>query len=109
MNKGALCRWIQRRGVIDMQYLVDMRLAAAAHPTTAGEGRILAEQFILPTLARCEELASQNEDSCRLTGERHHCHCPHRRGRDRSGTRSSTHEAGGLAANGDGSDSADDF
>ena len=38
-----------------------MRLAAAARPTTAGEGRILAEQFILPTLARCEELAAQKK------------------------------------------------
>lgn len=44
-----------------MQYLVHMRLAAAARPTTAGEGRIVPEQFILPTLARCEELVAHKK------------------------------------------------
>jgi len=33
----------------------------AARPTTAGEGRILVEPFILPTLARCEELVAQKK------------------------------------------------
>jgi len=42
-----------------MQYLV--RLAAAARPPTAGEGWILAEPFILPTLVRCEELVAQKK------------------------------------------------
>jgi muconolactone delta-isomerase len=52
---------IQTPEVTTMQYLVHMRLAAAARPTTAEEGRTLAEQFILPTLARCEELAAQKK------------------------------------------------
>ena len=44
-----------------MQYLVHLKLASSARPTTAQEGRILAEQFILPTLARCEELVAQKK------------------------------------------------
>jgi muconolactone delta-isomerase len=44
-----------------MQYLVHMKLASSARPTTAEEGRVLAEQFILPTLARCEELVAQKK------------------------------------------------
>ena len=44
-----------------MQYLVHVTLVSSARPTTAEEGRILAEQFILPTLARCEELVAQKK------------------------------------------------
>ena len=43
------------------QHLVHMRLAAAARPTTTEEGRTLAEQFILPTVARRKELAAQKK------------------------------------------------
>jgi len=44
-----------------MQYLVHLKLAAAARPTTPEQGRVLAEHFILPTLARCEELVAQKK------------------------------------------------
>ena len=44
-----------------MQYLVHMKLAAAARPTTPEAGRVLAEQFLLPTLAQCEELVAQKK------------------------------------------------
>jgi muconolactone delta-isomerase len=44
-----------------MQYLVQMRLANPSRPTTADEGLIFIEQYILPTLERCEELQSHDK------------------------------------------------
>jgi muconolactone delta-isomerase len=38
-----------------------MKLASSARPTTGEAGRVLAEQFIFPTLARCEELMAQKK------------------------------------------------
>jgi hypothetical protein len=44
-----------------MQYLVQMRLTNTSRPTTADEGLIFIEQYILPTLERCEELQSHDK------------------------------------------------
>jgi hypothetical protein len=44
-----------------MQYLVQMRLANPSPPTTTAEGLIFIEQYILPTLERCEELQSHDK------------------------------------------------
>ena len=43
-----------------MQYLVQMRLANPSRPTTAAVGLAFIEQYILPTLERCEELQTHN-------------------------------------------------
>jgi hypothetical protein len=40
-----------------MQYLVDMRLADSGRSTTPAEGLIFLEQYILPTLEQCQQLA----------------------------------------------------
>jgi hypothetical protein len=42
-----------------MEYLVDMRLADSGRSTTPAEGVIFIEQYILPTLAQCQKLASE--------------------------------------------------
>jgi muconolactone delta-isomerase len=39
-----------------MQYLVQLRLVPLSRPTTADEGLAFIEQYILPTLERCEQL-----------------------------------------------------
>lgn len=44
-----------------MQYLVQMRLANPSRPTTTDEGLAFTEQYILPTLERCEGLQSHNK------------------------------------------------
>lgn len=44
-----------------MQYLVQMRLANPSRPTTTDEGLAFIQQYILPTLERCEELQSHNK------------------------------------------------
>jgi muconolactone delta-isomerase len=44
-----------------MQYLVQMRLANPSRPTTADEGLIFIEQYILPTPERCGELQSHDK------------------------------------------------
>jgi hypothetical protein len=44
-----------------MQYLVQMRLANPSRPTTADEGLIFIEQYILPPRQRCEELQSHDK------------------------------------------------
>lgn len=44
-----------------MQYLVQLRLANPARPTAAEEGLAFIEQYILPTLERCEELQTRNK------------------------------------------------
>jgi muconolactone delta-isomerase len=44
-----------------MQYLVQLRLANGSRPTQAGEGLAFIEQYILPTLERCEELQGHDE------------------------------------------------
>ncbi len=44
-----------------MQYLVQMRLANPSRPTTTNEGLAFIEQYILPTLERCEELQSHDK------------------------------------------------
>jgi hypothetical protein len=44
-----------------MQYLVQMRVANPSRPTTAEEGLIFIEQYVLPTLERCEERQSHDE------------------------------------------------
>ena len=44
-----------------MQYLVQMRLANSSRPTTTDEGLAFIEQYILPTLERCEELQSHDK------------------------------------------------
>lgn len=44
-----------------MQYLVQLRLAASSRPKTAGEGLAFIEQYILPTLERCEQLQTQGK------------------------------------------------
>lgn len=44
-----------------MQYLVQLRLAASSRPTTAGEGLAFIDQYILPTLQRCEQLQTQDK------------------------------------------------
>jgi hypothetical protein len=41
-----------------MRYLVQVRLANPSRPTSADEGLIFIEEYILPTLERCEELQS---------------------------------------------------
>jgi muconolactone delta-isomerase len=43
-----------------MQYLVQMRLANPSRPASADEGLLFIEQYILPTLERCEALQSHN-------------------------------------------------
>jgi hypothetical protein len=40
-----------------MQYLVDMQLADSGRSTTPAEGLIFLEQYILPTLEQCQQLA----------------------------------------------------
>ena len=42
-----------------MEYLVDMRLADSGRSTTPAEGLIFLEQYILPTLERCQQLAAE--------------------------------------------------
>lgn len=44
-----------------MQYLVQLRLANGTRPTTTEEGLSFIEQYILPTLERCEELQGHEE------------------------------------------------
>jgi muconolactone delta-isomerase len=44
-----------------MQYLAQMRLANPSLPTTADEALFFIEQYILPTLERCEELQSHDK------------------------------------------------
>jgi muconolactone delta-isomerase len=43
-----------------MQYLVQMRLANPSRPTTVDVGLAFIEQYILPTLERCEQLQTNN-------------------------------------------------
>jgi muconolactone delta-isomerase len=43
-----------------MQYLVQLRLANTSRPATAEQGLAFIEQYILPTLERCEQLQTHN-------------------------------------------------
>ena len=43
-----------------MDYLVDMRLADAGRSTTPAEGLTFLEQYILPTLERCDKLVAEH-------------------------------------------------
>jgi len=42
-----------------VEYLVDMRLADSGRSTTPAEGLIFLEQYILPTLERCQQLTAE--------------------------------------------------
>src|SRR5262245_41747120 len=42
-----------------MEYLVDMQLADSSRSTTPAEGLMLLEQYILPTLELCQQLAGE--------------------------------------------------
>ncbi len=44
-----------------MNYLVQMKLADSGRPTSPQEGRILIEQFVLPTLELCKKLQAEKK------------------------------------------------
>lgn len=44
-----------------MDYLVEMRLADSARPSTAVEGTAFIEQFVLPTLQVCKALEAEKK------------------------------------------------
>jgi muconolactone delta-isomerase len=44
-----------------MRYLVQMKIADTARPTTPQEGVSFIEQFVLPTLAACKRLEAENK------------------------------------------------
>ncbi len=44
-----------------MQYLVEMKLAAAARPTTEQEGAGFIEHYIVPTLEMCKKMQEERK------------------------------------------------